>query len=62
MILKDKADHKDKVIAWLRKKIEDPEEHEQVQDKIISVIYEKLNDLTEVTTEIKYTILTFLWG
>ena len=58
VILEDRADHKDKVIDWLRKKVENPVEHEQVQDKMVNVI---LNDFTEVTTEMKYTIPTFLW-
>ena len=62
MILEDKADHEDKVFDWLRKKVKDPKEHEQVQDKIVSVTYEKLSDFNEVTTEMEYTIPTFLWG
>ena len=66
LILEDKAELKDKVVDWLRKEYEDPDECGRVQDKEVSVIYERPNDFTEVTsaknTEMEYTIPAFLWG
>ena len=54
----DRAEHKDKIIDWVKKEVKHPEEHE-VQDQIVNVI---LNDFTETTTERAYTISEFCFN
>ena len=38
--LEDKDDLTDEVVDWLRKEDEDPDKHRQVEDKVVSVIFE----------------------
>ena len=54
----DRAEYKDKIIDWVRKKVENPEEHE-VKDQIVNVM---LNDFTEITMERAYTIPEFFFN